>query len=172
VFAGGVVVPAIAGFLNFTEPQDVVWIRPSSISSETCDKVRFNQSFEDLTQQVQYADNYLCEPALLQAVGIDECTCSNPFVGVPMLNTKDYPAISDRWSHTFELQKELMAKSSALSSLEVAFLGDSISEHWLGWSLGDPLTKFENISRKFNSPTSDIHNRRLSLVGSHMVGYC
>jgi lysophospholipase L1-like esterase len=147
VFVGLLAIPiAVVSFMFNTSGArgDVVWL-------PTCDLARFNQSFDELTLQVQGANQAdLCIPTLMAQLGIHYgCPCSNPYVGVPVVNSTNYPIIGNRWDHAFELEKEIVANSRALSNLEVVFLGDSITEHWLGWALGAQSKKWENISKVY-----------------------
>ena len=49
------------------------------------------------------------------------------------------------------MEKDVVADASSLESLDVVLLGDSITDHWMGLSLGDPSKKFENITPVFQS---------------------
>ena len=136
---------AIDVLFRTSGPSDVM-ILPS------CDMEQFNETFEELKFRVEGSNQTdLCILKLTKQLHIvGECHCSNPFIGLTMVNTKNYPRSGDRWSRAFDLEKERVEKASQLQNIEVAFLGDSITEHWLGTDLGNPTQKLENHSKVFN----------------------
>jgi lysophospholipase L1-like esterase len=163
IIAVVVLLPAIAGFLFFSnrgdESRDVVWIPgeeavedalPINQEEATCDiRLLNNQTFDELTERIMMLANssadLLCEGELLKRFGRGyPCECSTE--GAPMINAK----ISTHWEHAYDLQRERVAEAiNATKEIDVALLGDSITEHWLGTDLGRPSRKYENVSTVF-----------------------
>jgi hypothetical protein len=79
----------------------------------------------------------------------DQCNCYNPTIGNPLdMN----PGVWELWNTTFEITKEIAAVAASrqsTSSLELVLLGDSISEHWRGTSLGRPQDKLIGHAKAF-----------------------
>jgi lysophospholipase L1-like esterase len=150
-----VVLPALASFVFFSnrgESRDVVWVPAGEDdNTTTCDIRLLNQTFDELTERIMLANTSdLCENELVERFGRGyPCECS--IEGAPMINTKDSPHIGTIWEHAYDLQQERVAEAiNASKEIDVALLGDSITEHWLGTDLGGPSPKFENVSSVFS----------------------
>ena len=74
-------------------------------------------------------------PALCRKSDTERCQCPNPTVP-RMRNTTRRKRGNDAWRKAFKRNQEMA--SSAPEQLDVVFLGDSITEQWLGTSLGRP----------------------------------
>ena len=84
--------------------------------------------------------------SILQLKRGDDCKCYNP----------TYPAMLDRseqllhrWNETFYATMETAANLKQLDSLEVALVGDSITEHWTGKDLNRESRNFAGVAGVF-----------------------
>lgn len=108
-----------------------------------CDEQLFGLSFSDLRLQIQQANtsssNELCSEEIMHAYKYDTCKC-NTLEPARMVNTKGNPKIGDRWDQIYKDQTNWL--NAVDFSVDVAFIGDSITEHWLGTDLGTPIAAF------------------------------
>jgi lysophospholipase L1-like esterase len=138
--ASAAVIPFLAGFfLEDGDYRDDVWNPELQVQVQsTCAQLKYNQTFEELMQEIQDANpTDLCEASLVP--DSKDCECLSPLAGAPMIGM-----LGKKWSRAFQLEKQRVANATS-SSIEVAFVGDSITEHWLGTSFGNTVPKLQEI---------------------------
>jgi len=68
-----------------------------------------------------------------------QCSCQNPVVGA-------IPSHRDSWLGGFDANLKLLQQENR-TTLDVVMVGDSITEHWQGTSMGQPSSKYaENLA--------------------------
>ena len=111
--------------------------------------ITYSQIFMDTKQLQRKAAAKLCRDP-----NSKECWCSNPTV--PMVRKFRVNPRGQRdkaWRATFQRNTELAL--SAPDDLNVVFLGDSITEQWLGTSLARPLKIVEQVPELWNDLFGD-----------------
>jgi hypothetical protein len=97
---------------------------------------------EDRCDAQQFAS--FCEPGYHHT----SCRCQDPTVGDPMHNGNGFQHIGNKWEAAFAQQRQRVAdivESPDSPPVDVVFLGDSITEHWVGEGLGEPEPKYDGI---------------------------
>ena len=82
------------------------------------------------------------------------CSCQDSTIPEPMYNEQGHPRIGDRFQAAFQKQKQRLVdlgSDGAEKTVDVVFLGDSITEHWVGEGLGDYQEKYAPIHQVFQN---------------------
>jgi lysophospholipase L1-like esterase len=112
--------------------------------------ITYAQIFMDMKQiQRESASTQLCRDPTSE-----ECWCSNPTI--PVVRKFQFNPRGQRdkaWRTTFQRNVEMA--SSAPDNLDVVFMGDSITEQWLGTSLMRPVKIVQQVPELWNDLFGD-----------------
>ena len=120
-----------------------------------------------LAQVDQTEEMDRCRAGLDPTVAVS-CACRNPTQAwnpeLDMMGDNQAMEYIEQWEIAFlDHQERLKKEAEAVpqfTDLEVIMLGDSLTEHWLGTSVGQPRPSYQGNAQVFESLLRDNHEKR------------